>query len=193
MAAKRQTGKGTGTGTGTGAGKAPKKSATRATGVLPSAKRRALPREIADETDPQWRAWFQEVERRKKALSDPKRGAFVVADFDKDGVPGRVARQKSLPLRIGKLMKTENRKTGGGLHSDLLLAAAAWKQAVGDEIAAASEIYSLKNGVLTVSVFSSSLLQEIRQFHQDAIMADIRDIWSASMPLVRIIFRLGKK
>lgn len=69
----------------------------------------------------------------------------------------------------------------------------AWVKSVGLEIADETEVHAFKNGVLTISVHSSVLLQEIRQFHAEEILADLRDIWQASIPLLRITYRLGKK
>ena len=156
-------------------------------------KRRALSKEIREEEDPQWRQWFMEVERRKKRLSDPKSKPFVRVNYDKDGKEARIERKKSVPLPVKSFLTKNHAKAGRSLNSDLLLIQATWKQSVGSDIGEASQVYAFKNGVLTVTIFSSGLLQEIRQFHQEAILADLRDIWQASQPLVKITYRLGKQ
>lgn len=172
----------------------PKKRAPSPAGKI-SPQRRSLSREIAEEPDPAWRVWFEEVQRRKKKLTDPKNKAFVRTTFEKDGIPASIARKKSEPIALGRLMKRDHRISGTGSAMDIQLALvqAAWRQAVGADLAGASDIYSFKNGILTISIFSSSLLQEIRQFHQEAILGDLRDIWRVSTPLVKILYRLGKR
>lgn len=159
----------------------------------PLAQRRALAREIKEEEDPLWRNWFAEVERRKKKLSSPKSMPFVVAPYDKDGVKGTVERRKSIPTPVKSFLKKNVQKAGVSLNADILLINAAWKKAVAGDIAENTQVFSFKNGVLVISVYSSSLLQEIRQFHQEAILQDLRDIWTASQPLVKITYKLGKK
>lgn len=158
----------------------------------PGVKRRSLGKEIREEEDPQWRVWFTEVERRKKALSNPK-GKFIRVDYLKDGGWNRVERCKSVPVPVKTFLKSNKNKAGASLNTDLLLITSCWKKAVGDDIGECSEVYSFKNGVLTINVFSSSLLQEIRQFHSEAIIQDLRDIWTASQPLVKVVYRLGKR
>jgi len=158
----------------------------------PQTKRRALGKDIREEEDPQWKAWFSEIERRKKVLSSPK-GKFVRVEYDKDGKRATIDRWKSIPVPIKSFLKKSQKKAGESLNADLLLIAASWKRAVAGDIADNSSVYSFKTGVLTISVNSSSLLQEIRQFHKEAILADLRDIWPASQPLVKINYRLGKQ
>ena len=156
-------------------------------------KRRSLSREVKEEPDPEWRQWFQSVEQRKKDYGDPKRRPWVFSAFDKENESGSVVRRRSVPLELKKFIKSDRKKAGSSLDVDLLRIESAWKTAVGEEIVNESGVYSFKNGVLTITVFSSSLLQEIRQFHQSAILRDLRDIWTASQPLVRIQYRLGKR
>ena len=159
----------------------------------PPAQRRALTREIKEEEDPLWRNWFAEVERRKKKLTSPKNMPFVIAPNDKDGAKGTIERRKSVPTPVKSFLKKNVQKAGVSLNTDILLINAAWKKAVAGDIAENTEVFSFKNGALIISVYSSSLLQEIRQFHQEAILQDLRDIWLASQPLVKITYRLGKR
>lgn len=155
--------------------------------------RRSLKRDIQEEADPQWRAWFGEVVRRRKALTNPKAKPFVRVNYEKDGAPATLSRRKADPVLLKNIIKSRQPAPGAKFSTDLALIAAAWKLAVGADIAESSAIHAFKNGVLSVDIFSSSLLQEIRQFHQEAIFADLRDIWTASVPLVKIVYRLGKR
>lgn len=169
------------------AGKTPRPAAKKT-----PAKRHTLSRAANEEPDGEWRQWFKEIERRRKELADPKRKAFVVSHFDKEGESGTVARRRADPKKLAAFIKRDAKKTGRSLNVDLMLIHSIWKHAVGQEIANESNVFAFKNGVLTVEIHSSSLLQEIRQFHQEAILRDLRDIWQASMPLVRVVYRLGK-
>jgi hypothetical protein len=101
-------------------------------------------------------------------------------------------RKRAKPAKLSTLVKKEEKKAGRKLSVDTALIQDAWRRSVGD-IALESDVFSFKNGVLTMSVFSQTLLQEIRQFHQDAILRDLRDIWPSSIPLVRIVYKPGKK
>lgn len=157
-------------------------------------RRRGLAGKAKDEPDPAWRRFFMEVDNRRKALTDRKKKPLVISSIEKDGqVPSTIARQKSEPTEIKKLLKNRVvKKAGSQLAGDLEWLRETWPRTVGEEVAAASEVYAFKNGTLTITVFSSVLLQEIRQFHQEAILQDLRDIWQASIPLVKIVYRIGK-
>ncbi len=160
-------------------------------------KKGGKPRSIAarakDEPDPAWRAWFLDVDSKRKALRDSAHKKFIVSTYEKDGQECRVARPQSDPAPVKKFLTRSTKKTGSAITQDLLWIRNAWAGLVGPEMAAESEVYAFKNGVLTISVFSSPLLQEIRQFLAESILKDVRDIWQASVPLVKITYRLGKK
>lgn len=155
--------------------------------------KRLLANLVNEEEDPEWRRWFREIERRKKQAADPKSKPMLFSRFDKEGETGIVRRRQSDPEPVKKFLKKNAARAGTGLNVDFMLIRAAWNLVVGKEIAEESEIFAFKNGVLTVTVFSSALLQEIRQFHQAAILSDLRDVWKASQPLVRVGYRLGKR
>ena len=169
-----------------------KTGGTRKSGA--AVKRRALRQEIADEPDSEWRAWFERVERLKKEQSDPGRRKLVFSRPDPVDNPERgvIVRKQSAPGLLKSFMKSGDKKSGRGLNIDLALLVATWRQAVGADIAEATSVYSFKNGVLTIQVDSSSLLQEIRQFHQEAIYRDLIDSWQLSMPLLKIIYKQGR-
>lgn len=155
----------------------------------PGAKRRLRD----EEPDPVWRVWFQEVERRRRAQTDIKFRPVRPIVVEKDGVVKTSFRARAEPTPLGRFIKQNRKKAGSRLAEDFQCIRDQWRMAVGDAIAGDTAVHSFKNGVLTVNVFSSSLLQEIRQFHQDAILSDLQDVWKASVPLVRLIFRLGKR
>lgn len=174
------------------------------------AKNRKLPKKIGGTTakkqqrprkndldaiaDPELRLWAKEVDRRRQELADPKRQPFVYAKIEENGQKRTVFRRKTTPAPIGSVIKKLNRKSGAAkIQEDINLARKSWAHAVGDDIVAETQIYSLVKGVLTVEVTSSALLQEIRQFHRQAIFEDLSDIWQASQPLLTIKYRLGKK
>ncbi len=159
----------------------------------PAAPRKPSPARLArDEPDAEWRQWFTEVERRRKESSDPKRQPWIASRYDKEGDGGTIIRRRVEPKKISAFIKQDAKKSGRSLGLDLQCIQSAWTHAVGGEIAAESGVYAFKNGVLTIEIYSSSLLQEIRQFHQDAILKDLRDIWQVSIPLLRIVYKLGK-
>ncbi len=140
---------------------------------IPSAP--AFPPLVEGETDPEWQRWFKEVEYRRRNRRD--RSKFL----------------KSMPATLKTVIRLGDKKTGRKVAPDVEALARLWEATVGAEVAAESCVYSFKNGVLTISIFSSSLLQEIRQFSQKAIEQDLRDVWSLPTPLVRIAYRVGKR
>lgn len=170
-----------------GSGKG-KKRATPTGGRLKSLTSRAK-----EETDPVWRNWFLEVDRRRQALHDHQDSPAIACTYEKDGRELQIVRQKSEPTQLKKLLTVDKKKTGSKITQDLLWIRTAWPNVVGQEIAGETEVYAFKDGVLTISVFSSVLLQELRQFNGEAIQVDLRDTWQASIPLLRVEYRLGRK
>lgn len=154
---------------------------------------KSLETRAKEELDPLWRNWFLEVDRRRKALHDRKQRPFVVSRYEKDGREETVARPKSEPEPLKKFIKVDKKKTGSKITEDLLWLREIWPQVVGDMIAADTEVYAFKNGILTISVFSGVLLQEIRQFGAETIVESLRDVWRASIPLLKIQYRMGKR
>ncbi len=156
-------------------------------------KRYVFSREAEEETDPEWRQWFLHVMERRKELRDPKRRPVVFSRMEKERGEETIIRRQSEPLKLSSVIKHDAKKTGRNLDINLAMIESVWEKAVGKEFADETRVFSFKNGVLTVAVFSSTLLQEIRQFHQDAILEVLRDIWSVPMPLVAVVYRMGKK
>ena len=156
-------------------------------------RRRSLAGKAEDENDPEWKRWFQEVDRRRKALIDPKKRGLVVSTVEKDGQPTTVARPRSDPVLVKKILGKTAKSADNPLNMDMMLIKTAWRNTVGDDMARETEVFSFKNGILTISVFSSPLLQEIRQFHKEAIDTDLRESWPLSMPLVRVTYKTGKR
>lgn len=144
--------------------------------------------------DTELRLWAKEVNRRRQELSDPKRQPFIFSKVDGGNQERAVYRRKTTPAAVGSVLKRIRRKSGAAkIQEDMNLARKSWEQAVGADIASETQVCTLIKGVLTVEVSSSSLLQEIRQFHRQAIFSDLSDVWQASQPLITINYRLGKK
>lgn len=156
-------------------------------------ERAKLPAAVKKEPDEEWRKWFAEIAQRRTDSAKAKEKRLKKAavpgedgqktEFRKAGQPQRVGPmvKKSLPAKIAKLADEY------GAITEL------WNNSVGKEIADECEIYSFKGGVLTMTVYSSTLLQEIRQFHQTALLADLRDIWNLDTPLLSLKFRIGER
>lgn len=140
---------------------------------IPSAP--AFPPLVEAEPDLEWQRWFKEVEFRRRNRRDPAKLL------------------KSMPATLKKVIRLEEKKTGRKVAPDVDALVRLWEATVGAEVASESCIYSFKSGVLTISIFSSSLLQEIRQFSQKAIEQDLRDVWNLPTPLLRVAYRVGKR
>ncbi len=149
-------------------------------------------RAVREEADPAWRNWFMEVELRRKALADPKDRPLIFSDYDKDGQRGSVIRPKSEPAKIGKLVRKAEKELGLRLTRDLGELRELWREAAGEAIGNESWVESFANGVLQVRVGSSALLLEIRQFHKETILQALRERWRLEVPLVRVVYKLGK-
>ncbi len=156
-------------------------------------KIRSLAARAREEPDPLWRNWFLDIDNRRKLLSDRKKKPFIVATARKDDTEITIARQQSDPTPLKTLLKTTRQKDASPATQDLHWIRNAWATSTGPDIAGETEVFAFKNGVLTISVFSGALLQEIRQFHAKVILADLRDIWQASVPLLKITYRPGKR
>lgn len=152
-----------------------------------------LPKAIRDEPDLAWKQWFIRIEERRRAANASKyKPLFIHRDGEGDDGEQAIMWRKTAPQPINALIKVEKKRFGHNLGMDLLLIEEAWKRVVDAETASVTGIYSFKRGTLTITVESSSLFQEIRQFYKDAIEKDLRDIWPASTPLIKIAYRLGK-
>ncbi len=160
--------------------------------AYPMKKRRSLEERAKNEPDPDWRRFFMEVRHRRTAKAKADK-AVVFSEYEKDGTTHRVVRERSEPEALKKFLKLEFRNTGSKLAADLEWLRTAWPKMVDAEVAEETDVFAFKNGVVTIVVYNSSLLQEIRQFHKEAIFQDLRDQWQASMPLVNIIYRIGVK
>lgn len=149
--------------------------------------------DATDEEEKQWLVWFEQVKARKKALADARNQPFVVSEFEKDGKSVRIARQKSRPLPVAAILKIEQKKEGGNPDSDMECIRMVWEHTVDAEIASESSIYSFRKGILTISIFNASLYQEIRQFHREAILKDMREGWTIRTPLLNIKYRSDRR
>lgn len=155
-------------------------------------KRRSLTKEIQEEKDPLWRNWFLQIEEKKKNLSNPKTQPFIYSTTRSGEMERDIVRRRSELKSLEKFIKLEKRKESRIDGSDIDKIESTWKSAVGYEIAEASTVHSFKKGVLTITIFSSSLLQEIRQFCKPSILKEVRNQWQIEQPLLRIDYQLGK-
>lgn len=142
--------------------------------------------------DDEYAFWFRSVEYKKSLDETTRKRRLVVSTFEKDGHTVTVARQKSEPLDAKSLVKDYAKKTGLKKLLGLKNFAEVWRQSVAPEIAAESSVFAYKDGILTVDVFNSPLLQEIKQFHRDAILTALRKNWILPLPLDQVKFRLAK-
>ncbi|MDR0361145.1 MAG: DUF721 domain-containing protein [Planctomycetota bacterium] len=85
------------------------------------------------------------------------------------------------------------RKFNKNRIADIQIIRTLWKDSVGAEVAGESKVVSFSRGILTIDVFSSALIQELRQFHYESVVKDLRDNWQAATPLLRIKFQPGKR
>ena len=134
-----------------------------------------------------------EVEEKKRILADPEDRPLIFSEYDKEGERGKIVRRQSDPVHISKLVGQAKRKSGLTPSLDSSLLQTAWQNAVGEKIAGMSEIKALANGVLHVEIFSSPLLQEIRQFLAEEILHGLRNNWPGETPLLRITYKLGER
>ena len=154
-------------------------------------EREAIQRLFADEPDPAWQTWFIEVEQKRRAPREAR--PMVVFTVEKDNGRQTIARRKSIPEPVGKQIRKHLPGKFSALGEDYREITRLWRLAVGDAVADESRLHSFKGGVVTMEIHSSSLLQEIRQFHQAAILADLRDIWTLRHPLLTIRYAIGKR
>lgn len=145
----------------------------------------------AREPDPGWRRWFIEVEQRRRDIDRMKNGAPAAFSRGGGGRGTRRSHNRGQPRRAGFFVEKDASGAMAGLAASLEKAARHWKTTVGEEIAAETSVYSLKNGVLTIEVTSSTLFFEMKQMHWAPCLRDLRDIWDMHPPLVDLKFRLG--
>ena len=156
-------------------------------------KRYSFKRELDAESDPAWRNWFLEIKKRQDNQTSLKKKPFVFSQADKDGESLTIVRKKSAPLILKTYLKKDAIKSGFLFNVTLDDIRELWKSTVDSVVSESTDVFSFKNGALVISVFNSALLQEIHQFHQEAIDKDLRDVWPFPIPLVRITFRQGRK
>ncbi len=148
------------------------------------------------EADPDWKKWFTEIERRRHELHDRTKQQVIHAQVEKEGFTEKVARKRSEPAALSAFLKkqpTHTAKKQNTLLENYHEITRLWNSVVGEEIAAESELYSFKAGIVTITITSGSLLQERRQFHLDPIKEDLRNIWTLATPLLTVKLRPGKK
>lgn len=158
----------------------------------PRGLKKSLEERAKTEPDPDYRRFFLEVQYKRESANNKKK-APVFCEYEQDGETRRIVRPRAEPEALKTFLKTEFKQTGSRLAEDLEWLRAVWPKLVGGDVAEETGISAFKNGVVTVMVYNSSLLQEIRQFHQEGIFQDLRDVWQGSMPLLEIKYRAGAR
>ena len=155
------------------------------------ATRDAIQKKFEHEPHEDIRKWFMEVEHKRRKIKENEQ-RLVIFTVEKETGPEVIARTKNIPGQIKKhVLKVLPNKVAT-VHHDYEEITRLWHLSVGDAIVGESRFLSFKQGIVTIEILSSTLLQEIRQFHQQAILADMRDIWTLDHPLLGIKYILGK-
>src|SRR5579859_2445761 len=84
-----------------------------------------------------------------------------------DPLGGRRKGAEPIGDLLGKLLAREP-----GLAREMT--EAAWREAVGPEVAGMTSVRGVRDGVLTVEVASSALLQELATFYRSSILSSMR-------------------
>ncbi len=158
-------------------------------------KRRSLLEKAKSEPEADWRRFFLEVQHKRAAARTlakmkPKTvGKWIESEF----LPVKHTGKKAAGKKEGRGIDAETAAPPAlsRLEGDLAWLRGAWPKLVGADVAEETDVFAFKNGVVTVVVYAHALLQEIRQFHKETILHDLRDIWQGSMPLVDVVYRVG--
>ncbi|MCD7895293.1 MAG: DUF721 domain-containing protein [Planctomycetaceae bacterium] len=126
-------------------------------------------------------------------MTSPKYRPLVICRYEVDGVERVVARPKSFPTPVKKIVEKVVNLKALGIAINIESIREAWTAVVGEEIAKDTGLYSFKNGIVTIDVYSPTLFQELRAFYADGIQKDLRDKWPLSVPLVEVKYRLARK
>ncbi|MDR1611961.1 MAG: DUF721 domain-containing protein [Planctomycetota bacterium] len=146
-----------------------------------------------DEPDVEWRRWFMEMAVRRGDMERGKTARIIHSAMEKGGKSIVITRKKARPELAATWVKKETKQFNSKKIAELQDIKELWRRLVGFEIAAESQIISFSRGALTVEVSSATLFQELRQFHHDPLLRDLRDAWPAKTSLLRIKFQLGRK
>lgn len=160
--------------------------------MFPGTRKRSLEKRAQEVKDPAWKKWFLEVDRRRKEL-EAKKKSVVVCNYQRDEEERTVIRERSEPVGIKKLVKETAGQLDLRVQDDMEAVRAAWSKVAGRQIADDTAVFSFKGGILTIEVYASVLLQELRQFQSEALLKDLRDIWPARVVLVQLKFKPGKR
>lgn len=91
------------------------------------------------------------------------------------------------PRRVGGFLQGILRSANPRRRGGLLELTEAWSRAAGPEVARRSRIVELKRDVLTVSVESAALRQEIETFRKDEILKRLNAEFSTRIAALRCI------
>jgi predicted nucleic acid-binding Zn ribbon protein len=107
------------------------------------------------------------------------------------------ARRRGGARSIGDLLAGFLEETKAGREIARERVEAAWRAAVGPEVAAETRVQGLRDGVLSVEVASSALLQELKTFYRASILAALKagggagEKGEAGLAVREITFKLG--
>ena len=158
------------------------------------AKRTVPPLKIdASPREESWESWFREIAWRRQSLAKARRERLIFSFPDPEEGKKPIVRPGAQPEKIGRL--SQYRLIRKALSQNLGLEAirTGWNEAAGRELARYTRVHSFKDGILTIAVDTALLVQEIRQFHRAAILDRLRLLWPASVPLLRIKYKLLPK
>lgn len=91
---------------------------------------------------------------------------------------------------LGAVLKITLKKSGLNFMKKNRGVLQAWNETVGEEIGMRTYPASFRAGVLTVDVDNAGLLQELAQFHHDALLESLRAACPATT-IRKISFKLG--
>lgn len=110
---------------------------------------------------------------------------------DKENGKIWIVRKGSEPESCKSVLKREVKKSGLDKFLKQPEIYGLWNTVVGEENAQHTRVLSYRAGILTVEVFNSPLLQELRQFHRQSIVESIRPLLPQNTILRDIVFRPG--
>lgn len=160
--------------------------------AAPAAKPPPWPKHVDEEADTEWKQWFKRIYRLRDEASE-RQHRLVYSAVEKDSSTEFIIRRASEPTLVAAIAKHELKRSGRVPGLDIEQLTALWQRTVGDLIGGETSVFAYKKGYLTIDVWSAPLLQEIRQFHQTAILHDLKEIWPENLPLVAVKYRLGKR
>jgi len=104
---------------------------------------------------------------------------------------GKRGRAACEPHAIGDLLASFIATTPAGRALAREALEEGWREAVGPEVASATRVRGMRDGVLGVDVASSALLQELSTFYRSSILAALKKSTGALREVRDVSFKLG--